>query len=120
MPVKTASLTPVASGTPPFTDASPTSWYAPYVAAAYNARLISGTSAATFDPNASITRQEVAVITMRAMGAMHLTGLVGTLPAKAPTFADRPDAAGRGPGGNKPSRRIRIDPGLSGRDLPAG
>ena len=50
----------------PFTDVSVSLWYAKPIAAAYYYEIVSGTSATTFDPGGTITRQEAAVMVVRA------------------------------------------------------
>lgn len=50
------------SGSTPFTDVSPTAWYAPYVQWAYEKGLVNGTTATTFSPDNGILRQDVVVI----------------------------------------------------------
>lgn len=52
----------------PFKDVTPKSWYYKAVAAAYKNGLMSGISAEKFDPNADITRQEMATIIARILG----------------------------------------------------
>ncbi len=56
--------TPTSGG---FTDVDPSAWYAPYVDAAVTAGFIKGVTAETFEPDASITRAQLAVIIYRAM-----------------------------------------------------
>lgn len=51
----------------PFRDVPVTSWYADDVGIAYNTGYIQGTSASTFSPNSSITREEAAVILARVL-----------------------------------------------------
>ena len=46
----------------PFSDVPADAWYAPYVNWAAANRIVSGTSATTFDPNATISRQDMAVM----------------------------------------------------------
>ena len=54
-------------GDHPFTDITEAySWAEPYIAALYNVGIISGTSATTYDPGRTITREEVAVLMARA------------------------------------------------------
>lgn len=55
------------SATHSFTDVSSTAWYAPYVAVAAEKGIINGRSAAKFDPNATITRAEMATMISRAL-----------------------------------------------------
>ncbi|WP_405116558.1 S-layer homology domain-containing protein [Paenibacillus sp. FSL K6-1217] len=50
-----------------FGDVSSTSWYAPYVAVAAEKGIITGRSAAQFDPSATITRAEMATMIARAV-----------------------------------------------------
>jgi hypothetical protein len=50
----------------PFDDAAAGSWYAVPVATAYFYEIVAGTSATTFTPGATITRQEAAVMVARA------------------------------------------------------
>lgn len=61
LPVPT---TPTSAG---FSDVDPSAWYAPYVDAAVTANLVKGVTAETFEPAASITRAQVAVMVVRAM-----------------------------------------------------
>ncbi|MCL1848214.1 MAG: S-layer homology domain-containing protein [Clostridiales bacterium] len=49
-----------------FADVSASAWYAQAVGTAYYYELVSGTSATTFSPEGTITRQEAAVMTARA------------------------------------------------------
>lgn len=49
-----------------FEDVSSTDWFAPYVGAAYTYGIVNGTSATTFTPQGTITRQEAAVMVARA------------------------------------------------------
>jgi hypothetical protein len=61
---RSLGLTPKAADI--FKDVSADSWYAPYVGTAYTYNLIQGTSADTFTPEQTITRQEAAVMVARA------------------------------------------------------
>ncbi|AHV95998.1 glycoside hydrolase family 66 protein [Paenibacillus sabinae] len=55
------------SGDPaPFRDVAAGAWYAPDIAAAYEAGIIAGRSADEFTPSAEITRQEMAVMLAKA------------------------------------------------------
>jgi len=49
-----------------FTDINNDAWYAGYVGTAYTHGIVAGTSATTFNPTGTITRQEAAVMTARA------------------------------------------------------
>ena len=55
-----ADVTPYTDGK--FTDVPSGAWYAPYVNWAAANNIVSGTSATTFDPNATISRQDMAVM----------------------------------------------------------
>ena len=57
----------VESGATPFKDVADSSWYAPYVAAAYNSGIINGITAETFAPDEKVSRQDLCVILYRAM-----------------------------------------------------
>lgn len=57
-------LTPKANS--PFADVAASAWYAPYVGTAYSYGIVSGTSATTFEPSGTITRQEAAAMVARA------------------------------------------------------
>lgn len=56
--------TPTSAG---FKDVDPSAWYAPYVDAAVTAGLVKGVTLQTFEPQASITRAQLAVMVVRAM-----------------------------------------------------
>lgn len=49
----------------PFTDVAENSWYAAPIKWAYNNQVVNGTSATTFSPNGSITREQFATILYR-------------------------------------------------------
>ena len=51
----------------PFADITDGAWYAPYVASAYNAKLINGITAETFGIGTGITREQLAVMIHRAI-----------------------------------------------------
>ncbi|MDA8344125.1 MAG: S-layer homology domain-containing protein, partial [Thermaerobacter sp.] len=76
-------LTP--GGGTPFGDVTASAWYASYVGAAYKAGLVAGTSATTFDPDGVVTRQQAAVMLMRVMAYVNVTG---SAPSNPPTFKD--------------------------------
>lgn len=67
----TIGLQPVANGVTRFTDVPTTAWYAPYVAAAVAKGIVKGTTTTSFAPNATITREQMAVMLARAL---DLTG----------------------------------------------
>lgn len=55
------------TGTTPFRDVPSTAWYAEDVGIAYTEGYIMGTTATTFSPNSSVTREQAAVILARIM-----------------------------------------------------
>lgn len=59
----------VPAGEASFTDVASTDWYAPYVGACYAAGIITGYEDGSFAPNALVTRQDMAVMVMRAAAA---------------------------------------------------
>ena len=69
-----AAGSPATTGTLPFTDVQPGAWYYDAVRWAYRTGLVSGTSATTFDPDAAITRQDLAVILYEQAGRPAATG----------------------------------------------
>lgn len=62
------------TGPTPFQDIEATDWYAEDVGIAYNIGYITGTSANRFSPNASVTREQAAVILARIMMLPAQTG----------------------------------------------
>ena len=52
----------------PFTDVASNAWYAGYVGYLYNAKIIKGTTATTFNPRDSVTGYEVLAMILRAVG----------------------------------------------------
>ena len=52
----------------PFTDVRPDAWYAGYVGYLYNARIIKGATATTFNPASNVTGYEVLAMILRAVG----------------------------------------------------
>lgn len=67
-----------------FNDVAESSWYYAAVAAAVEAGIVNGTSDATFHPNAFISREEMAVMLMRA----HSYASGASLPTTELPFAD--------------------------------
>ncbi|MNI20412.1 Endo-1,4-beta-xylanase A precursor [compost metagenome] len=80
--VRSLGIKPEATGSTSFKDISSTDWYANIVAAAANAKIIDGYEDGTFKPNASISREELAAMVVRAMkyAGLH-TELSSTLQA---------------------------------------
>ncbi|WP_135556727.1 S-layer homology domain-containing protein [Paenibacillus cymbidii] len=70
----------------PFADVAAGTWYSGTVAAAYEAKLVTGYEDGTFRPDAPITRQELAVM---VAGALAYAGAEGKgAKASTPAFAD--------------------------------
>ncbi|ASR49403.1 serine protease [Paenibacillus kribbensis] len=67
----------------PFSDIPAGSWYTGDVAAAYEAGLITGRNSDKFDPNANISRQEIAVILGKAVDLLQIKAPVDG-PARTP------------------------------------
>ncbi len=79
--VKALRLQPIASDAS-FRDVAP-SYAAPYIAAARQAGLLNGDRNGNFNPLAPVTRQEMAAVFVRAIGAQDTLG--GTLPSVSDT-----------------------------------
>lgn len=75
-----------ADGSSSFKDVTSGKWYADAIAAAEKAGIVSGKTATTFAPEASITRQEMTVILMKAY--MYSKGINIDSFAATTTFAD--------------------------------
>ena len=74
----------------PFTDVKQSAYYAPAINWAYANGVVAGVSETLFDPNATITRQELVAIVIR-----YLTGVRGlTLDSAELTFTDPAQIAG--------------------------
>jgi len=71
-----------------FTDVNPSDWFAPYVAAAAKLEIINGRSAMKFDPNAKITRAEMATMITRALKITQGAKDVTDIDAALKGFAD--------------------------------
>ena len=65
---RTADIQPVYPPTPDFTDVPSSSPYYGYIEAAYKDGIISGVTQGKFEPNASLTREEIAKIEVLALG----------------------------------------------------
>ncbi len=55
------------TGATQFSDVASSDWFAPYVSAAVQAGVVQGLSATTFGPNATVTREQMAVLLARAL-----------------------------------------------------
>jgi S-layer homology domain. len=71
-----------------FTDVKDTDWSAPYIGAAAALGIIQGRSAAKFDPNAQITRAEMATMIARALKVTKSAQDVTDLDAALANFKD--------------------------------
>jgi len=76
------------SATEGFADVDPAAWYAPYVAAAAQLKIINGRSDTKFDPNATITRAEMATMIARALKVSQGASNVADVNAALKDFAD--------------------------------
>jgi len=76
-----------ASAAAPFRDVARDAWYADAVSAVHEAGIAAGRSADVFDPHATITREEMAVMIVRAY--LHVTGREMPQTDGAAYFADR-------------------------------
>ncbi|SFR03916.1 S-layer homology domain-containing protein [Desulfoscipio geothermicus] len=70
----------------PFTDVPQNAWYRDSVARAFGAKLISGTSAVQFQPQALITREQMAVM---IANALRYKGVHVSSAATLESFQDR-------------------------------
>ncbi|MFD1772541.1 S-layer homology domain-containing protein [Paenibacillus rhizophilus] len=71
-----------------FGDVKKTDWFAPYVAVAAEKGIINGRGASKFDPNATITRAEMATMISRALKSVHNLKDSGTSAAALSVFKD--------------------------------
>ncbi|XID93377.1 immunoglobulin-like domain-containing protein [Paenibacillaceae bacterium WGS1546] len=91
MLVRALGLDDEPDGSSPFRDVAPGAWYAGAVRAAQQHRLIEGLEDGTFRPEAPVTREQMAVMIVRAMEyAGHAPDANG---AMARTFADEAEIA---------------------------
>ncbi|GLX68796.1 S-layer homology domain-containing protein [Paenibacillus glycanilyticus] len=67
-------ITPVQSAISPFKDLSANAWYYGAVTAAVQVGLVDGTSAHTFEPSKPVTRQEAAIMLIRAFKQSGVSG----------------------------------------------
>ena len=73
---------PLTAPVTPFRDVAPSAWYAPYIAAAYQAGLAGGVTGASFQPDTAVTRQQMAAMLARAMALAGVTAHSGRLTFK--------------------------------------
>lgn len=76
------------SATETFADVDSDDWFAPYVSAAAQLEIINGRSATKFDPNATITRAEMATMIARALKVSRGATDVADVNAALKGFAD--------------------------------
>ncbi|CAM4355294.1 S-layer homology domain-containing protein [Paenibacillus alkaliterrae] len=76
------------SATEGFADVKAGDWFAPYVAAAAELKIINGRSASKFDPNATITRAEMATMIARALKVSQGASDVADVDAALKGFSD--------------------------------
>lgn len=76
------------SATEAFADVDAADWFAPYVAAAAQLKIINGRSASKFDPSATITRAEMATMIARALKVSKGAADITNVDAALKGFAD--------------------------------
>ncbi|MGO4547599.1 S-layer homology domain-containing protein [Paenibacillus sp. 2TAB23] len=76
------------SATETFADVDSDDWFAPYVSAAAQLKIINGRSETKFDPNATITRAEMATMIARALKVSRGATDVADVNAALKGFAD--------------------------------
>ena len=67
----------------PFTDVNPGDWYYEAVVWAYNSKVVNGMTETTYEPNLSVTREQVATILHRYSGTPEGTGDLSGFPDAA-------------------------------------
>lgn len=93
-------MLPTPSTAPTFSDVPSDAWYAPDVAAAAAAGIVTGFPGGTFEPNATITREQMALMIYRAMTTGGAPGSV--------TSDQENTLIGRFPDGSKVSSWARL------------
>ena len=84
--VTTATPTPTPGTGLPFTDVSADRWSYPYIKQLYDAGVVSGTSATTFEPTANVTRAQFVTMLAGLQGAdvsAYTSGKFSDVPADA-------------------------------------
>lgn len=79
------------TGQTPFADVQADAWYAPFVAGAYEAGIVQGISADTFGIGQPISRQDMAVMVVRAL---ETAGITLETDGQAVSFADAEQISG--------------------------
>lgn len=72
----------------PFKDVKTGAWYYEYVKAAYDNKIINGKSKNLFAPESQVTREEIAVITMRILDFKEITHTLESVDKDLLTFKD--------------------------------
>ena len=76
------------NATADFTDVTPDQWYYKYIASMVKKGYVLGSEAGTFNPNALISRQDMAVILYRVLQGENLVKVINTLEVKFDDFND--------------------------------
>ncbi|USB32854.1 SwmB domain-containing protein [Paenibacillus sp. YPG26] len=79
---KGLGLTPVVSSNSQFRDVSPASSSAAYINAAAKAGIITGNTDGTFQPGSPITREQMAIMMVRALSSTGYNVILGTTPSQ--------------------------------------
>ncbi|MBP1963411.1 polysaccharide lyase family 8 super-sandwich domain-containing protein [Paenibacillus aceris] len=87
--VRLLNLKKLEMQTSEFEDVQQDAWYAQYVAAASQAGLVSGVTEQRFDPNSEITREQMAILLVRAYE--YLNGSYTSIESKLETYTDQSD-----------------------------
>lgn len=87
--VRSLQLKKQAAWTPKFEDVQENAWYAQDVAAANRAGLISGVTEQTFDPNGEMTREQMAILLVRAYE--YINGSYKAIDRKLDDYTDHSD-----------------------------
>ncbi|MEK3911262.1 ice-binding family protein [Paenibacillus sp. FSL H7-0331] len=102
-----------------FTDVGKDSWYRGFVGALVASNITQGTSATTFAPEAKVTREELAIFFIRALGLEETTGKVavdaklsdlGTVSSWAQPYVSLAFKTGFTLGSDNPDGTIRFSP----------
>ncbi len=71
-----------------FSDVAPDQWYYPYVASMVKKGYVLGNDAGTFNPDALISRQDMAAILYRTLQGQNLVKVINTLEIKFDDFSE--------------------------------